>query len=149
MAGRRASELRASSSLKVNPAPGAFRASLLERNGMLSIVSSSARARVVPGAVHGYVESLVPFGPKLVVSGWAADRRGGRPADCVLAFAGGRLLGAGPPTASRPDVARLYASEVDLSGFRLAVKGSERRPVRVFGVAGRRATELPRWRPSG
>jgi peptidoglycan/LPS O-acetylase OafA/YrhL len=149
MAGRRASELRASSSLRVNPAPGAFRASLVEKDGRLSIVSSSARARVVPGAVHGYVESLVPFGPKLVVSGWAADRRGGRPADCVLAFAGGRLLGAGPPTASRPDVARLYASDVDLSGFRLAVKGSERRPVRVFGVAGRRATELPRWRPSG
>jgi hypothetical protein len=71
--------------------------------------------------------------------------------DCILAFAGRRLIAAGPPTVPRRDIAVIYSAAVEHAGFRFGVPMSRQRAqrlaapgrVRVFAVLGRRASELP------
>ena len=99
---------------------------------------------VVPGAVDGLVEAISARGPLLAVTGWAADTERGRPAEWVLAFAGSRLITASAPSVFRPDLADLYGLEAGGSGFTvvLLAEAVEREPLRVFGIAGRRGSEL-------
>ena len=102
-------------------------------------------------AMGGVVDYLVAWGPALAVQGWAADTVHRRLPDCVLVFAGRRLLAAGPPMLKRPDIALIYSAAVEPAGFRFGVPMAQerakrlasRRAVRVFAVLGHRASELP------
>jgi hypothetical protein len=85
---------------------------------------------ISPTAVRGGVDAISPSGGPLLIGGWALDASSGRPADWVLVFAGGRLLG---------------VTENGSRRFGLAVEGApdDHSAVRAFAVAGKRATELP------
>jgi hypothetical protein len=97
------------------------------------------------------VDNLVAWGPALALTGWAADTVHRRLPDCVLVFAGRRLIAAGPPMVERPDIAVIYSAAVEHAGFKFGVpmtaaratQLASRRRVRVFAVLGRRASELP------
>jgi peptidoglycan/LPS O-acetylase OafA/YrhL len=148
LVGRRALELRAAEGVSQVPwASPRLRARLVERNGHLVIISSSGTAPVVPNAVSGHIDSASGVGLSLVVGGWAADTANRRVAECLLMFADGRLLAAGPPDRSRPDVARIHGRTLRRSGFSLAsparrVKELVDSEVRVFAVASGVASEL-------
>lgn len=126
------------------------RARLVRRRGRLSIVTSSGTALVVPNAVGGFVDRLLPWGDNLIATGWAADFGARRVADCVLVFAAGRLLAALPPVATRLDIGNAHGRALEQSGFhfdgprKLGEQLADPWRVRVFAVVGRRASELKR-----
>jgi hypothetical protein len=109
--------------------------------------SDGTGARVVPGAVRGFVEEVREKGDRVELGGWAADRA--RAADRVLAFFGRRLVGSAVPTVARPDVP-LTRGPTALAGWKItargpgAARGLRGRSIRVFAVVGARAAELPR-----
>ena len=120
---------------------------LVGESGDEEVVSSSGRRfRVVDGAVQGFVETLETGGPALRVLGWAASKQLG-PATKVIAFVAGRSVAASSPSTPRTDVAKNLGPAALVSGFALATgldHPLEARTVRVFGLAGGRASELHR-----
>jgi hypothetical protein len=119
----------------------------LERTGTGEAIewSLGSRVRVAPGVARGQVEELTPPPRPFSVSGWAIDAARESPADWVLLFSRGRLLGASAAGIPRPDIAGRHGESARLSGFRLvpAEAPRDRSAVRVFAVVGDRASELP------
>ncbi len=100
--------------------------------------------RVEPGAVEGFVDGVRRDGSGLLtVSGWAIGH-GDERADTALLFVGGRFLVASAPRQERPDVVEALGHGPLQSGFSLSAAVSEGGgDVRVFAIAGDRASELP------
>ena len=84
-------------------------------------------------------------GGSLTVAGWAVAGKD-TPAEKVVAFEGERFLGAAATTVERPDVAEQLGPAALKSGFSLVIPsaGIYGNGVRVFAIAGSRASELPR-----
>ncbi len=77
------------------------------------------------------------------MKGWSATRAG--PAERVVVFVGGRLVASGRPSGPRPDVAKNYGPRALDSEYRASGSvppGTQPGDVRVFGIRGRRASEL-------
>jgi hypothetical protein len=84
------------------------------------------------------------------IQGWAASVRTRRPADFVLAFAGGRFLAAVPLIVDRPKVARLAGASAVLTfgyTFQVPLSRVEHRGklshLQIFGVDRQVASPLP------
>lgn len=102
---------------------------------------------IAPGRVDGAVDSAVEEDGELQLSGWAVTRDS-RPVDHVLAYAGSRLVAAGPLNKPRADVAANRHMSSDEVGFLLqlpALDRGERARVRVVGTDGGRGSELQRY----
>ena len=98
---------------------------------------------ITPGAVDTYLDQTTRYGGDAIAQGWAADATHKRPAARILAFAGDRLVASRRPTVDRPDIARgLGAPRVTRSGYFLRFAARDTAlGVRIFGVAGGRASE--------
>ena len=111
--------------------------------------------RVLPVAQNGgFVDYAYVRRDSLVLQGWAGAS--GRPATTILVFADGKLVFAGPPNTSRPDVAtQLRKPALAHAGYQLILPLSEvrtktgRRSIRVFAVVGGRAYETYYTPPYG
>ena len=125
---------------------GRIRGRLQKRSGREVITLTGAPTVLVdPTAADGFVDTVSrDENGELVISGWAIDAGGRRPADRLIAFAGGRLLASGQPTIVRPDVSRTRGDAVARSGFRLTtrVRGVAPSDVRVYAIVGERASQL-------
>lgn len=109
------------------------------------------RARPFPARVEqggGFVDAAYERRGVLVLRGWAGDAARGISAKTVLVYADGRIVWAGAPNRSRPDVARTLAKPgLARSGFELAIPEREvrsnrgRRSIRVVAVVGDRMLE--------
>jgi hypothetical protein len=118
----------------------------LERGGGEETISWSLgrHVRVWPGVAVGSGERLAKPGAPFVAGGWALDANRPRPVDWVLAFAGRRLVGVSPTGVKRPDIAAAHGPGSMLSGFTFwPVAPHSGGPIRLFGVVGDRASELP------
>ena len=102
-------------------------------------------ASIAPRAAEGAVEGVAEPGTPLQLSGWAAARPKPRPVDWVLLFAGDRLVAVTAGGGRRADVAARKGPRTLLAGFGLAPlpPPPKQSRLRVFGVVGSRATELP------
>ncbi|HZO97841.1 MAG TPA: hypothetical protein VFB42_10760 [Gaiellaceae bacterium] len=109
-----------------------------------ALVLGGRRVRVVPGAVSGFVDASLDWGRGgRALTGWAVDARRGVPARQVAVFVAGRLAGLARPTVPRPDVAAAEGAPAAVrSGYRVRFRWRDGLDVRVFGVAGGRASEL-------
>lgn len=136
-------------------ATAANRYRLASSNGRETIQrSGGVRIKVVPGAVEGFIDEAKTEGPVTSVRGWAATSEPTKArADTILAFAGDRLLFAGGPNFDREDLDTAYLVDrfgtgVTAAGFRYSFgrrylsQSSGDQPVRFFGIAGERASEL-------
>jgi hypothetical protein len=104
----------------------------------------NASARIVRGAVAGNVEQIVKTGGAATISGWAADVGARAPAEKVLVFSHGRLIGWAHPSITRFDVMALYKSSgVFYSGFSILVPASDATSVTVVALSRGRASVLP------
>ncbi len=101
-------------------------------------------ATIRGGAVKGFVENVVEDGATLATTGWSATPKA--PPSRILVFAGGKLIAYGRPTDPRADVAKAIGKAALRSQFRVsgaAEPGTEAKDLRVFGIRGRAASELP------
>jgi hypothetical protein len=115
---------------------------LARRNGSEVILrGSDVAATVRPGAVSGYVEQVIQDGGTLTATGWSATPKG--PADSVLVFADGKLVASGRPTEARPDVAKVIGRAALRSQFRVLGAAGSGTDVRIFGIRGTDASQLP------
>lgn len=85
------------------------------------------------GVTAGAVDSSRVVGRTARFTGWAGDASRGRPAAGVVLVAGGRVVGAAPPTLPRPDVAQAFGAQLARAGFTVAA------PLDRVQPAGRRA----------
>ena len=141
VSGSRASELRYPARYAwAGGTKGLPAASLVGDHGLRV---AGRRVEVLPGAVSAFVDAAGSADGNATIYGWAADVKGRRPASRILVFAGGRLVAAVAPAIRRPDVARAYrARALERTGYRIAFPlTAAARPVRVFAVAGGRASE--------
>jgi hypothetical protein len=121
---------------------------LTERDGRPVLRLRSGTAAIRPGAVSGYVETRGPIRGGVQLSGWAADRRAGRPAERIVVLEHGRLLASGEPTLEREDIAADYGPGAARAGFRVEIEDPrgerllEPGRLRVYAVSGGRASEL-------
>jgi hypothetical protein len=122
---------------------------LESRGGRTLLRSRSDLAEVGDaGELTGYVERVDRQPGGLVVRGWAAGRRSGRPADRIVLFSGGRFLTSTRPALPRPDLARPAGAAVPRAGFSVGpLGGANPERIRVFALAGGAAAELPRLEP--
>jgi 4-amino-4-deoxy-L-arabinose transferase-like glycosyltransferase len=103
--------------------------------------------RLAPGRATGAVDSVSKTADGLLLGGWALTRDS-HPANHILAFAGGTLVGAGVPNRPRPDVAKSQGLSTDMVGFMLVLptlREGQRRSLRVIATAGRAGSPLPRY----
>jgi hypothetical protein len=123
------------------------RFALVHEGGGLVLKSSSGKqAKVVSGAVAGFLDdvNLLPGG--VVVSGWAAAPQRG-PADRIVVYINGRAVAVGVPTLDRKDVASERGAMTLKSGFELSGNDPEggtpsRSDVHVYAVYGDKASEI-------
>jgi hypothetical protein len=129
---------------------------LLERDGSgeLIRIADGRAARVVPGAVGGYVDVAEIRSGRAVFGGWAADVERRRIRDRIVVFADGEFLLAveAPLEGGRSDLGR----GLEDAGFRFELPSDVvgGREIRIFGVVGDAASELAypegyRWGPRG
>jgi hypothetical protein len=103
---------------------------------------------VEPGAAGGTVDTIFLSSGQLAIKGWAGDVGRHRLADLVLAFSGNRLLAVNFFALSRPDVAKVFGSALERSGFVLATAAADphalvaRGRLHVIAVADGRASEV-------
>ena len=121
---------------------------LVVRAGGDRIVTPAGRSLPVAQG-GGFVDYGYVRRDSLVLQGWAADVAAGVPARTILVFADGRLVFAGRPNVSRPDVAAaLGRPALRRAGYSAlvpvaAVRGREgRRDVRIFSLVAGRALEV-------
>jgi hypothetical protein len=108
-----------------------------------TVTAGKERARIVRGAVAGRVEQVVAHGGAAAVAGWAADVGAGVPAEKVLVFSHGRLLGWAHPATGRSDVAALYKNPgVTYSGFSVSVAAADAGALTVVAISRGRASVL-------
>ena len=105
---------------------------------------------IQPKAITGFVDSVIPEGGVINLTGWAAAPALAGPAQRAVAMVDGKSIGEATPSAKRPDVVEAYgAKAIEGSGFALFVETSSLRcgapagGVTVFGIAGETATALP------
>lgn len=93
------------------------------------------------GAVTGITSSRFP----LLIAGWGVVARSHRPVDWFLFFSGERLFAVSPGGNEMKAVAARYGPQGLRSGFAAEFPGAPRdhSAIRVFAVAGHRASELP------
>ncbi len=111
--------------------------------------SSGRRVPVAEGALEGFVEQTKFRDGVLRISGWSASRSLGAAKEVVV-FADGRFLIASRPSAPRGDVAKTQGTRSLLSGFNIVTslgRAPEEGDLRVFGIAGGKASELPQLDP--
>jgi hypothetical protein len=121
-------------------APKPARAGRLEPS---ALTRGERRYRIVPGALSGFVDTARSEGGAGVVTGWAADASTGRPAELVAVFAGNRLIAEVGPALARPDVRAMLGTPGPLElGYALALSPPAGERIRVFAIAGDRASEL-------
>lgn len=104
---------------------GASRFSLEEREGGASVVFEKAGEAlpVVPGVVHGYVDTSKTLEHSLFISGWAIDPRTKRSVDKLMVFANGRGVYQVPHNAlRRPDISLHHG--VEKAGFSVLLPSS-------------------------
>jgi Sulfatase len=118
--------------------------------------AGSQVVHVQPGALDGVVEDWFNERESIRFGGWTADTEGGRLADAVLVFAGGKFVYAGTTTVGRKRIPfkGKGADDVVRIGFVFDLPRSlvGRGPLRFFGVRGNVASELAYvkdfpWRP--
>ena len=82
-------------------------------------------------------------GGAATISGWAVAVRAGAPAEKVLVFSHGRLVGWTRPSITRFDVMALYKSQgVFYSGFSVLVPAAEAGSLTILGLSHGRASVL-------
>jgi len=120
---------------------------LVEDGGDLRIEGAGRAISVEKGSVEGYVDSFQPDDQGARIGGWAVATEGHLPAQRILVFADGRLVGQGAPTLQRPDIRGDLGEQAAKSGFdlRAGAPGAEAADFRVFAVRGDDASELPRY----
>lgn len=105
----------------------------------------TARGRTVPmdrESFLGWVDGMTVEPPKLLVRGWAADKKSGNAAATVVVLVEGRFAGRGTTGIPRPDVAKATrTANLADSGFRFEVPlargaAGSKPVVRVFAVSG-------------
>ena len=104
---------------------------------------------VAEGALEGFVEQTRYRDGVVRISGWSARRSLGAAKEVVV-FADGRFLIASRPSAPRGDVATTQGTPSLLSGFNIVTslgRAPEEGDLRVFGIAGGKASELPQLDP--
>jgi hypothetical protein len=126
----------------------AGRYTLVVEDGTEAVVDAGGtRLPLVPAAVDGLVEDWFVERDSVRVGGWAGDIEAHAPADRVLVFADGELIGSGTPRVGRSDLGRRYPG-LGRSGFVFDLprdrvgEGSDAVPLRFIGVRGDRASEL-------
>jgi hypothetical protein len=126
----------------------AGRFTLAEEDGAEAIVDADGtRLPLVPAAVDGLVEDWFVERDSVRFGGWAGDVEGHAPADRVLVFANGKLVGSGTPRVGRADLGRRYPG-LGRSGFVFDLprdrvgEGSETTPLRFVAIHGDSASEL-------
>ncbi len=101
---------------------------------------AASRLHLVSGRLIGSIDASQVVGNQVVFCGWAASIEDRRPADSVLVFSHGSLVGAVKPTITRPDVASAigpfgrnsgYSIQLPLGVFQL---GSKKNTVQLFAV---------------
>jgi hypothetical protein len=101
-------------------------------------------ARIIRGAVAGNVEQIMKSGGAARISGWAIDAGAKVPAEKVLVFSHGRLIGWAHPSITRFDVMALYKSSgVFYSGFSVLVPAADAATITVVALSHGRASVLP------
>jgi hypothetical protein len=101
------------------------------------------RAPIVSGALAGRVEQIVKNGGAATISGWAIDVGARAPAEKVLVFSHGRLIGRTSPSITRFDVMALYKSSgVFYSGFSVLVPAADVGSLTVVALSHSRASVL-------
>jgi hypothetical protein len=109
-----------------------------------AVTVGTERVRIVRGAVAGNVEQIVKSGGAATISGWAVAPRTKTPAEKVLVFSHGRLVGSTHPSITRFDVMALYkSSRFFLSGFSVLVPAADVGALTVVAVAHGQASVLP------
>jgi hypothetical protein len=121
-----------------------------DRRRFVSLMPFAGRqALVAHNQVGGYVESGGLRGGLLSLRGWSASSQGG-PAEVVVVFADGRFVAAARPSTPRQDVAESLGPAARASGFEILApldQGESQATaprIRVFGIIGHRASEIPR-----
>jgi hypothetical protein len=98
---------------------------------------AGTRIPVTPHAATGTVDSASVAAQQLRLFGWAGDARRRRPASAIAVFRGDRLV-----SFSQPGVAHAgLTGGLGDAGFVVAIPPG-RGPVRVYAIAGGRATQL-------
>jgi len=119
-----------------------------ERGREVIEISPGRDLFVQPGLVRGFREQFQAAGRLFTVTGWGIAADESQAVDAVFAFVRGRLVGVATPTVLRGDVERVHGYDVSGAGFVLqgvvpeaGAAGED--DVRVFGVVGTRASEIP------
>jgi hypothetical protein len=110
-----------------------------------ALIVGGHRYPVRAGAISGSIDAASRRGSAGTISGWAGDTASRRPASRIVVFAGDRLIAEARPTVPRPDVALSFGNPGAVRfGYELALApGGPDDRVRVFAIAGGRASELP------
>jgi hypothetical protein len=119
--------------------PGAARLRAAKGRGKIEM-PAGAPIPVRAGALRGHVDSM----GRAEAAAWALDRSG-RPAGCIMAFDGQRLVGVAAPSVLRPDLARIYGQAARPAGFQVrSPTGREQalKQIRLVAVADAVAVEL-------
>jgi hypothetical protein len=128
-------------------APGAGtrpRGAVLARGGRVLRLASGTELPIAPGGVRGNVDRVAPAGPAagVGIDAWAIDANA-RPAGCLLAFSGRRLVGFGLAGKLRPDLSEAFGRSAEGAGFELqTAPGADPARLRVIAVADGKAAEL-------
>lgn len=109
------------------------------------LVSGRRRIRVVPGAVDGYLDIARRERGSLRFAGWSGDRRARVPRERVVLFMNGEFVYSTAALVPRPDLgSRLRNAGFDFFLPRSLLSEHGIRPaIRIFGIVGSRASELP------
>jgi hypothetical protein len=120
---------------------------LVDQNGETTIEGAGRRIAVEQGRVEGFVDSVLPDDQGVRLGGWAVGGEGPNPAELLLVFVDGKLVGQGKPTMVRPDIRDRFGDQAERSGFqlRVGVPAGAADQVRVYAVSGDSAGELPRY----
>ena len=125
---------------------GSYR--LVSEDGTEAVEDAEGRQlALAPAAVDGSVEDWFVERDSVRFGGWAGDIEGHVPADRVLVFADGELVGSGTPRVGRSDLGNRYRG-LGRAGFVFDLPrdrvgdGSDATPLRFVAIRGDRASEL-------
>lgn len=128
-------------------APAAY---TLADGGRTLVSRGGKRISVQPNAITGFVDSVIPEGGIINVTGWAAAPGLSGPAKRVVGVVAGRSIGEAVPSSKRPDVVEAYGHPaIEASGFTLFIETSSLScsdpagGLTVVGIAAKTATPLP------
>lgn len=115
------------------------------------MASDGTRIQVSPKLLTGYVDNAVENGEFLDMSGWAAPADLSRPAEVVVAIAGGKSVATVKPSGERPDLVDGYDRPgLAKAGFAMSVPkaslecAASDKGLKTYGVVGDTASPL-KW----